>query len=188
MRTKGYSGEAADSAAWKHSAGTGSAVTDEHPTLKSEQLERIKLRDTFLNLNIVALGVVTAVGLPGQRGGVWLIVPWITTILGWAYLSNDDKVSAIARHLRLQVSPIDVSGSWETSRKGLLPLRIRWFADVITFTLSFIAPIPAAITLYATSLHTSRPTVIYLVTALEAMATTALAAVYAMSAARRRRE
>ncbi|OJF79860.1 hypothetical protein NS14008_12475 [Nocardia seriolae] len=163
-------------------------MTDEHPTLKSEQLERIKLRDTFLNLNIVALGVVTAVGLPGQRGGVWLIVPWITTILGWAYLSNDDKVSAIARHLRLQVSPIDVSGSWETSRKGLLPLRIRWFADVITFTLSFIAPTPAAITLYATSVHTSRPTVIYLVTALEAMATTALAAVYAMSAARRRRE
>lgn len=161
---------------------------DERPTLKSEQLERIKQRDTFLNLNIVALGVVTAVAQPGQRsGGVWLIVPWITTILGWAYLSNDDKISAIARHLRLQVSPLDTASSWETSRKGLLPLRVRWYADVTVFVLSFVAPTPVAIVLFARNATGPWPVAVWVIAALESSVTAGLAAVYLISATRRRR-
>src|SRR5690242_2433618 len=72
----------------------------EYRTLKAEQLERIKQRDNFLNLNIVAIGVISSVAIQGSRRDViWLLIPWVTFILGWVYLSNDDKITAIAQHL-----------------------------------------------------------------------------------------
>jgi hypothetical protein len=44
-------------------------MTDERATLKVEQPERIKYRDNFFNLNIVAVGVVAAIDvLLAQRG------------------------------------------------------------------------------------------------------------------------
>ncbi|MTE13672.1 hypothetical protein [Nocardia aurantiaca] len=163
-------------------------MTDERAALKSEQLERIKQRDTFLNLNIVALGVVMAVALPGQRpAGIWLVVPWITAILGWAYLSNDDKVSAIARHLRLQVRPADVASAWETSNKGLLRPRIRWIADVATFLLSYIVPTPVALALFVVSTPGSPRTVGYVIMAVESAVTSTLAGFFVASALQRRR-
>lgn len=163
-------------------------MTDERAALKSEQLERIKQRDTFLNLNIVALGLVTALALPGQRpAGIWLVVPWITTILGWAYLSNDDKVSAIARHLRLQVRPADVASSWETSRKGLLRPRIRWIADAATFMLSYVVPTPVALALFFVSTPGSPPTAGYVIMAVESTVTSSLAGVFVASALQRHR-
>ena len=94
-------------------------MTDERTALKAEQLERIKQRDTFLNLNIVAVGVVAAIAVQGQRqAAAWLVVPWVTLVLGWAYLSNDDKITAIGQHVRASLDPQAAERSWEVSDKG----------------------------------------------------------------------
>ncbi|MFE9321871.1 hypothetical protein ACIHDR_03565 [Nocardia sp. NPDC052278] len=158
-------------------------MTDERTALKSEQLERIKQRDTFLNLNVVALGAISAIAMQSPKtGGVWLVGPWITAILGWAYLSNDDKVSAIARHLRAQVA----STSWEAGHKGLLPRQARLLADALTFILSFTLPTPVAVALYAMTSKGAWPAVVCAIIAVEVIVTTGLIALYLASALRRR--
>ncbi|MFD9552504.1 hypothetical protein ACFWBG_34415 [Nocardia salmonicida] len=122
----------------------------EYASLKSEQLERIKQRDTFLNLNIVAIAAITAVAVQGQKqSAAWLVIPWVTAILGSTYLANDDKVSAIARHLKMQ-SP-NPATSWESSGKGILSPRVRRYVDIMVFVLSFILPAPVAVALYGIS-------------------------------------
>jgi hypothetical protein len=162
-------------------------MTDERAMLKTEQLERIKQRDTFLNLNIVALGVVTAIAVQGQKqAAAWLVVPWLTAIMGWAYLSNDDKVTAIARHLKATRDTQAAALSWEAGQKGLLPSWVRRLAEVVVFLLSFVLPTPVAITLYATTSLATWPVVVLIVVIFEAMITASLCAIYVLSTIRRR--
>lgn len=163
-------------------------MTDEHMTLKTEQLERIKQRDTFLNLNIVALGVFAAIAVQNQKqAAAWLVVPWLTAIIGWAYLSNDDKVTAIARHLTATVDTRTAALSWEAGQKGLLPLWVRRLAEVVVFLLSFVLPTPVAIALYATAYpETTWGPISLVVVIFEAIITACLCAVYTLSVIRRR--
>lgn len=157
-------------------------LSDDRAALKSEQLERIKQRDTFLNLNIVAIGAVTAIAVQGQKqAAAWLVVPWLTAILGWAYLSNDDKVTAIARHLKGNAA----QGSWETSAKGLLPPALRRVTESIVFVLSFLLPTPVAITLYANTSGVRWGAFTITAVIVEAVVTLGLGAVYLLSVRRR---
>jgi hypothetical protein len=154
----------------------------EHGVLKTEQLERIKLRDTFLNLNIVALGVTTAITVQGQKqAAALLVVPWITVILGWAYLSNDDKVTAIARHIKAALDEKSAEFSWETSPKGILSPSIRRFADVAIFLLSFLLPGPIAMALYSVVNPGSWSAAVVIVVIFEMILTVCLGALYVLS-------
>lgn len=71
--------------------------------LKSEQRARIGFRDNLLYATLGVVGGLFAYGL-GEGGGgqlyALLLLPWATFILGWTYLTNDLKVSAIGRYLR----------------------------------------------------------------------------------------
>ena len=123
--------------------------SQEYAALKMEQLERIKQPDNFLNLNVAALAVATAIATQGAENGlIWLAVPWIALILGWAYLSNDDKVSAIATHLRSTSDPNNAIGEWESSEKGFIPRGLRRVAESSVFMVSFIFPCPVALALF----------------------------------------
>jgi hypothetical protein len=163
-------------------------VSDELASLKAEQLERIKQRDGFLNLNIVAVGVITAIAVQGQRqAAAWLVVPWVTVILGWAYLSNDDKVTAIARHVTAGLAPAAAVRSWETGAKGLLPPAVRRVADGVVFVLSFVIPTPVAVAMYAVARSGTRtwaPHVVAILT-VEVILAAGLCAAFALSMARR---
>lgn len=160
-------------------------MTDEYATLKTEQLERIKQRDTFLNLNIVAIGAVTAIAVQGERqASAWLVVPWLSAILGWAYLSNDDKVTAIARHVAASL-PHTGAATWEAGEKGLLAPRIRHVVDFVVFVLSFVLPTPVAIALYSSRNTEAWPAVVLVIVIIEVCITACLFAVYTMSALRR---
>lgn len=88
---------------------------EEYRQLKQEQLERIKLRDSFINLDIVAIGVLGGVlASHPQFSTAWLVVPWICSSFGWAYAMNDEKVSALQRYFRTELSPrLDYSLGWE---------------------------------------------------------------------------
>src|SRR5689334_6877107 len=113
----------------------------EYAALKSEQLERIKLRDNFLNLNLVALATVGVVAIQGSsKSCLWLLVPWICAVLGWAYLSNDDKVSAIAIQLRHSSTDGRALGLWEAGEKGLIRQPWRMGGEVAAFLLTFTIP------------------------------------------------
>jgi hypothetical protein len=164
-------------------------VTDERSALKTEQLERIKQRDNFLNLNIVAVGVVAAVAVQSRpHAAAWLVVPWVTVVLGWAYLSNDDKVTAIGQHVRASLDQQTAEESWEASEKGLLPPAVRRVADAVVFLLSFVLPTPVALALYVASrsgTYTWSPTVIA-ITSFDVVMVGGLGAAYAISLAHRR--
>ena len=123
----------------------------EYAALKTEQLERIKQRDTFLNLAIVAVGLAAGFSSQADVPSIaWLSIPWVSMILGWAYLSNDDKVSAIGWYLReteIKAERVETP-TWETSAKGYLPPTLRTIADAMVFLIAFVFPTPAAIAIY----------------------------------------
>lgn len=125
------------------------AISDEYASMKQEQLERIKQRDTFLHLNIVAIAVNSAIAVQGaEQALAWLVLSWISLILGWTYLSNDDKVSALALHLK-DLQHAGIAPRWESGNKGLIPRRVRRVADAIVFTAAFLLPTIVGILLYS---------------------------------------
>lgn len=77
----------------------------EHNQLKQEQTQRIGFRD---NLLYVTLGTYAGIlGFAVDKGGHpygLLILPWVSLILGWTYLVNDQKISEIGRYIREQLS------------------------------------------------------------------------------------
>ncbi len=86
-------------------------LVQEYTSLKSEQGARIGFRDNLLYTTIGAVGAIAAVALGGFSGGsgpirhAFLLVPWVTAILGWTYLVNDEKITAIRRYIDTSLAP-----------------------------------------------------------------------------------
>tara|TARA_R110002111_G_scaffold164386_1_gene230541 strand:- start:10327 stop:10953 length:627 start_codon:yes stop_codon:yes gene_type:complete len=77
------------------------AVYQEYIALKSEQKGRIGFRDNLLYVTIGAVGTVISLVFVGKTSAeALLLVPWVTLVLGWTYIVNDEKVSAIGRYIR----------------------------------------------------------------------------------------
>jgi hypothetical protein len=77
----------------------------EYDKLKDEQTSRIGFRDNLLYVNLVTIGAVLsfifskdAAGGEGPKYVVLLVIPWISIVLGWAYLINDDKISNLGKY------------------------------------------------------------------------------------------
>lgn len=77
----------------------------EFKALKAEQFARIGYRDNMVYMALTAVGVVSAFALSevSHRTSL-LVLPWLVTILGWMYVVNDQKVSAIGRYIRTDLS------------------------------------------------------------------------------------
>lgn len=76
----------------------------EYEQLKEEQRARIGFRD---NLLYVTLAAATAViGIAAQTNFIQLVLalPVVCVVLGWTYLVNDEKISAIGRYTRTELS------------------------------------------------------------------------------------
>jgi hypothetical protein len=74
----------------------------EYNKLKDEQIQRIGFRDNMIYVNLVAVGGAAAFSVSDvARLHVLLVIPWICFVLGWTYLVNDEKISAIGRYVRL---------------------------------------------------------------------------------------
>lgn len=86
-------------------------LAQEYSALKSEQSSRIGFRDNLLYTTIGAVGAISSVALGGFGSGsgpihhALLLVPWVTTILGWTYLVNDEKITAIRRYIDKSLAP-----------------------------------------------------------------------------------
>jgi len=73
----------------------------EYDKLKSEQSQRIGFRDNLLYVTLGLFGTVVsfAVSSPANYYAL-LVIPWVCLILGWTYVINDEKISAIGRYIR----------------------------------------------------------------------------------------
>ncbi len=76
----------------------------EYDKLKSEQTQRIGFRDNLLYVTLVLFGTIVsfAVSNPANYHAL-LVIPWVCLILGWTYVVNDEKISAIGRYIRLKL-------------------------------------------------------------------------------------
>ncbi len=73
----------------------------EYDKLKHEQTQRMGFRDNLIYANLIAItGVVSIVADDLVRIPVLLVLPIICIALGWTYLVNDEKISAIGRYIR----------------------------------------------------------------------------------------
>ncbi len=79
----------------------------EYEHLKAEQLGRIGVRDNLVYATLAACGGVVALTFDGgkARVAVLLLLPPVCLVLGWTYLVNDQKVSAIGGYLRHVLGP-----------------------------------------------------------------------------------
>ncbi|MFI7322581.1 hypothetical protein [Streptomyces venezuelae] len=77
----------------------------EYDRLKEEQKTRIGFRDNLLYFTLAAATAVVAVTVQSGQSRLLLFVPAVCLILGWTYLVNDEKVSAISSYVRDQLGP-----------------------------------------------------------------------------------
>jgi hypothetical protein len=88
----------------------------EYSQLRHEQTERIKSRDTFVNLTIVAIGALVAFGMDKKEPITFLAIPWISICFGWTFLVNDLKIARIGQYLNIVSASQDLDESWDQWR------------------------------------------------------------------------
>jgi hypothetical protein len=80
------------------------ALFTEYERLKQEQAQRIGFRDNLLYVTLGLFGVlVSAAAAKDSNYYTLLVIPWVSLILGWTYLVNDQKISAIGQYVRQEL-------------------------------------------------------------------------------------
>jgi hypothetical protein len=142
----------------------GGLLMVEYERVKGEQQARIGFRDNLLYATLASMGAVVAAALQVKGQAALLLLPPVSVLLGWTYLVNDEKISAIGRYVREELTPQlaamangqeQVSGrarvfGWETAHRSDSRRRSRKYlqlaVDLITFCL---APVAAVIVFWA---------------------------------------
>lgn len=91
------------------------------PSLKAEQIERIKMRDSFVNLSIVSIGIMISAAFASAvpRVEILLAIPWVAMAFGWSFVLNDVKISRLASYFASNQGPSNSSNSgWEVWRRS----------------------------------------------------------------------
>ena len=149
----------------------------EYDKLKFEQAKRIGFRDNILYVTLGLFGGILSFAFAENNNYYSLLcTPWICLILGWTYLVNDEKISAIGKYIRSVLvenirketgsTDADFIFAWETThrtdrfrvRRKVEQLSI----DEITFVVSGMVSL-SAFWLLASNI----PTVIYILSGIE---------------------
>ncbi|MFD5560836.1 hypothetical protein [Kitasatospora griseola] len=77
----------------------------EYDCIKEEQKTRIGFRDNLLYFTLAAATAVVTITVQSRQPRLLLAVPLICLVLGWTYLVNDEKISAIGCYVREQLGP-----------------------------------------------------------------------------------
>jgi len=73
----------------------------EYEKLKEEQAARIGFRDNLLYVTLGVFGGVLSFVLVNKAYYYGLLVlPWVCLVLGWTYLVNDEKITALGKYIR----------------------------------------------------------------------------------------
>jgi hypothetical protein len=145
-----------------HGVGLGELLLAEYTAVKEEQRARIGFRDNLLYATLAAMAAVVAGALQsGSRAQLMLVLPPVSVILGWTYLVNDEKISAIGRYVRDELTPRlarlaqdpDQAGEvrvfgWESAHRGDPRRMSRKILQLGVDLLTFCAAPTAAVIVY----------------------------------------
>ncbi|MFI1953191.1 hypothetical protein ACH437_15295 [Streptomyces xinghaiensis] len=132
----------------------GALLLSEYERLKDEQRGRIAFRDNLVYAMLASAAAVLAAALrSGFESGFLLLLPPVSILLGWTFLINDQKISAMGQYLRGTLAPRLAAAAgteeevfgWETAHRGdprrAWRKRMQLAADLIAFVLTPAAAI-----------------------------------------------
>jgi hypothetical protein len=136
----------------------GQALLAEYDQLKGEQRARIRFRDSLMYTTLAAMAAVVVAALQARNNLTFLLLPPVTVVLGWKYVSNDDKIAAIGRYIQAQLAPRLTAlvqqpvFCWETTHvKGSRRPQARKAMQISVDLLAFcFAPAAALVTVWTT--------------------------------------
>lgn len=120
----------------------------EYEKLKDEQTARIGFRDNLIYVTLVALGGIISFAISNPANYFALLVsPLVSIVLGWTYLANDEKISAIGLYIRvtlaqqiqelIKIHNLSFFG-WEKAHRGDEKKLIRKFMQLIVDETTFV--------------------------------------------------
>jgi hypothetical protein len=83
----------------------GQLLLTEYQTVKDEQKTRIGFRDNLLYVTLTVVAAVIAAAAQAEQSAMLLAIPPVCVVLGWTYLVNDEKISAIGKYVREDLGP-----------------------------------------------------------------------------------
>ncbi|MET7485619.1 hypothetical protein [Streptomyces sp. NPDC005538] len=103
----------------------GQLLLAEYTTIKDEQKTRIGFRDNLLYVTLTVVAAVIAAAAQARQPEMLLALPPVCVVLGWTYLVNDEKISAIGTYIRDDLSPrlaelahAGTAFAWETAHRS----------------------------------------------------------------------
>lgn len=138
----------------------GSLLLIEYEQIKGEQRSRIGFRDNLIYAMVAATAAVLAGTLQSHGSRAYLLaLPPAAVLLGWTYLVNDEKISAIGRYIRDSLGPqiesiTQAQGKafgWESAHRSDQRRRSRKRIQLAVDLLAFCATPIAAVIFYLTS-------------------------------------
>jgi hypothetical protein len=122
----------------------------EYESLKHEQIQRLGFRDNLIYANLIAMaGILSIAATDVIKVLVLLVLPLICVVLGWTYLVNDEKISAIGRYIRYNLSDKirqsiknddqSIFG-WETAHRADSRRISRKITQLVVDELAFVLP------------------------------------------------
>lgn len=136
----------------------GRILLAEYEQLKQEQRTRIGFRDNLVYATLASVAaIVAAVFSPRGSTAVLLATPPVCIVLGWTYLANDEKVSAIGRYLRDDLArriagrsslPAGEIFAWETAHRADRRRASRKRTQLAVDVIAFCGTAAAALTFY----------------------------------------
>lgn len=83
----------------------GQLLLAEYQTVKDEQKARIGFRDNLLYVTLAVVAAVIAAAGQAKQASMLIALPPVCVVLGWTYLVNDEKISAIGYYVRDELGP-----------------------------------------------------------------------------------
>ncbi|MGW2291692.1 hypothetical protein [Streptomyces phaeochromogenes] len=83
----------------------GQLLLVEYQSVKDEQKARIGFRDNLLYVTLAVVAAVAAASAQSGQTSMLLALPPVCVVLGWTYLVNDEKISAIGAYVRGDLGP-----------------------------------------------------------------------------------
>ncbi|MFY1704879.1 hypothetical protein ACN28G_24700 [Micromonospora sp. WMMA1923] len=136
---------------------TGGLLLAEYAQIKEEQRNRIGFRDNLIYATLASMAAVVAAVLSSQdRANLLLLLPAVTVVLGWTYLVNDEKISAIGRYVRTDLGPRLVALTpdgqpafgWEVAHRSDPRRSSRKYLQLAVDLGTFVLPPLAALVVY----------------------------------------
>ncbi|MEV8019858.1 hypothetical protein AB0O76_26605 [Streptomyces sp. NPDC086554] len=143
----------------------GQLLLAEYQVVKDEQKARIGFRDNLLYVTLAAVAALVAATAQTARASMLLALGPVCVVLGWTYLVNDEKISAIGAYVRGDLGPrlaelaatderaasaTPSAFGWETAHRGDARRRSRKVIQCLVDLVAFcVVPLAGLVVFWA---------------------------------------